>query len=101
MREAWKQQQFPPLPQQTAQQSEQLQELKARMEKVPVEDKMDSDSELLEAQGQTSAPAAATPAQGEGKESERALEQKVQDLEGQVKKLPTSQEKNQPQYFDY
>ena len=39
VREAWRQQQFPPLPQQTAQQSEQLQELIARMAKM--EDKME------------------------------------------------------------
>jgi hypothetical protein len=52
------------------------------------------------AQGQTSAPAAATPAQGEGEKRERALEQKVKELEGQVEELTTSRQKTQKQYFD-
>ena len=52
------------------------------------------------AQGQTSAPAAATPAQGEGGKRERALEQQVSQLEGKVAELTTTQQKIQQQYFD-
>jgi len=78
VRAAWtQQQQFPPLPRQTAQQPE-LQELQARI--VKIEYKM----EQFVAQGQAPASAAATPAQGEGNERERDLKQKVQELEGQV-----------------
>jgi hypothetical protein len=94
VRAAWtQQQQFPPLPRQTAQQPE-LQELQARI--VKIEYKM----EQFVAQGQAPASAAATPAQGEGNERERDLKQKVQELEGQVAELKTTQQKMQKQQWD-
>ena len=62
--------------------------------------KMEDKMEQFVAQGQTSAPAAATPAQGEGEKRERALEQKVKELEGKVEELTTKQQKIQQQYYE-
>ena len=79
MQAAWKRH-FPSLPtKQTEQQPEKWQELTARMTKM--EDKM----EQFVAQGQTSAPAAATPARGEG--SGQSIEQRVVELEATVAAL--------------
>jgi hypothetical protein len=93
VRAAWKHHQVPPLPQQTAQQPEQLQELKARIVKI------EHTMEQFVAQGQASAPAAATPAQEDGEKRERALEQKVKELEAKIGELTKSQDRIQQQFF--